>query len=161
VFAAIGYAVFRAIQHFRPPPGRSRSPAWWGPRPKGRSRPRQTPAEFAPVVAGAVPSCADAFAELTRAYEDVRYGSLGSTRPRSGGSKRASTGSCRRSGAAEPRPPADVEPGLPAPTQERFRRFDELGARPRSPPDVGGPFDLRQGRIGVTHGFGSARARGV
>jgi hypothetical protein len=38
--------------------------------------PWQTPAEFAPVVAGAVPSCADAFAELTRAYEDVRYGSL-------------------------------------------------------------------------------------
>jgi hypothetical protein len=28
------------------------------------------------VVAGALPSCADAFAELTRAYEDVRYGSL-------------------------------------------------------------------------------------
>ena len=38
--------------------------------------PWQTPAEFAPVVASAVPSCADAFAELTRAYEDVRYGSL-------------------------------------------------------------------------------------
>lgn len=38
--------------------------------------PWQTPAEFAPVVAGAVPSCADAFEELTRAYEDVRYGSL-------------------------------------------------------------------------------------
>jgi uncharacterized protein DUF4129 len=38
--------------------------------------PWQTPAEFAPVVAGAVPDCADAFAELTRAYEDVRYGSL-------------------------------------------------------------------------------------
>ncbi|HET8525793.1 MAG TPA: DUF4129 domain-containing protein [Actinomycetota bacterium] len=38
--------------------------------------PWQTPAEFAPVVAGAVPSCADAFAELTRAYQDVRYGSL-------------------------------------------------------------------------------------
>jgi hypothetical protein len=27
------------------------------------------------VVAGAVPGCADAFEELTRAYEDVRYGS--------------------------------------------------------------------------------------
>lgn len=37
--------------------------------------PWQTPAEFAPVVAGAVPACADAFVELTRAYEDVRYGS--------------------------------------------------------------------------------------
>jgi Domain of unknown function (DUF4129) len=38
--------------------------------------PWETPAEFAPVVARAVPLCADAFAELTRAYEDVRYGSL-------------------------------------------------------------------------------------
>jgi hypothetical protein len=28
------------------------------------------------VVAGEVPSCADAFDELTRAYQDVRYGSL-------------------------------------------------------------------------------------
>ncbi len=27
-------------------------------------------------MAGEVPACADAFAELTRAYEDVRYGSL-------------------------------------------------------------------------------------
>ena len=38
--------------------------------------PWQTPAEFASVVADAVPSCADVFADLTHAYEDVRYGSL-------------------------------------------------------------------------------------
>jgi Domain of unknown function (DUF4129) len=51
--------------------------ALWGLRRREVVRePWQTPAEFAPVVAGAVPSCADAFAELTRAYEDVRYGSL-------------------------------------------------------------------------------------
>jgi len=114
-FAAIGYAVFRAIRHFRPPAGAEPEPRVPGiqteaalPTVEGlRSRPRfrreppadtvrrwyaealsalrrreivrepwQTPAEFAPVVAGAVPSCADAFAELTRAYEDVRYGSL-------------------------------------------------------------------------------------
>jgi hypothetical protein len=115
VFAAIGYAVFRAIRHFRPPAGAEPDPRVPGtqtevalpavealpPRPRFRREPPadavrrwyaealwalrrreivrepwQTPAEFAPVVAGAVPSCADAFAELTRAYEDVRYGSL-------------------------------------------------------------------------------------
>ena len=38
--------------------------------------PWQTPTEFAPVVAEAVPACADEFARLTHAYEDVRYGSL-------------------------------------------------------------------------------------
>ena len=114
-FAAIGYAVFRAIRHFRPPAGaepESRVPGTQTeaalpavealpPRPRFRREPPadtvrrwyaealwalrhreivrepwQTPAEFAPVVAGAVPLCADAFAELTRAYEDVRYGSL-------------------------------------------------------------------------------------
>ena len=40
-----------------------------------------TPAEFAPLVALAYPECADGFAALTRAYEDVRYGSLRSDRP--------------------------------------------------------------------------------
>jgi hypothetical protein len=115
VFAAIGYAVFRAIRRFRPPAGAEPEPRAVGtqteaplasveplpPRPRFRREPPadtvrrwyaealwalrgreivrepwQTPAEFAPVVAGALPSCADAFAELTRAYEDVRYGSL-------------------------------------------------------------------------------------
>lgn len=38
--------------------------------------PSQTPAEFAPVVAAAFPGCAAEFRELTRAYEDVRYGSV-------------------------------------------------------------------------------------
>ena len=115
VFAAIAYAVFRAIRRFRPPTGSGPDPRAVGtkaeapltaveplpPRPRFRPEPPadtvrrwyaealwalrrqevvrepwQTPAEFAPVVAGAVPSCADAFAELTRAYEDVRYGSL-------------------------------------------------------------------------------------
>jgi hypothetical protein len=115
VFAVIGYAVFRAIRHFRPPAGAEPEPRVPGtqteaalpavealpPRPRFRREPpadtvrrwyaealwalrrreivrepSQTPAEFAPVVADAVPSCADAFAELTRAYEDVRYGSL-------------------------------------------------------------------------------------
>ncbi|HJS27866.1 MAG TPA: DUF4129 domain-containing protein, partial [Actinomycetota bacterium] len=36
----------------------------------------QTPAEFVPAVAAAFPACAAPFAELTRAYEDVRYGGL-------------------------------------------------------------------------------------
>jgi uncharacterized protein DUF4129 len=115
VFAAIGYAVFRAIRHFRPPAGAEPEPRVPGTQTEAAlpavealpSRPRfrreppadtvrrwyaealwalrrreiarelwQTPAEFAPVVADAMPSCADAFAELTRAYEDVRYGSL-------------------------------------------------------------------------------------
>ena len=115
VFAAIAYAVFRAIRRFRPPEGVEPEPRAVGthaeapmaqvdplpPRPRFRHEPPadrvrrwyaealwalrrreivrepwQTPAEFAPVVAGAVPSCADAFGELTRAYEDVRYGSL-------------------------------------------------------------------------------------
>jgi hypothetical protein len=114
-FAAIAYAVVRAIRHFRPPVGAEPEPHALGtqteaalpavealpPRPRFRREPPadtvrrwyaealwalrrreivrepwETPAEFAPVVAGAVPSCADAFAELTRAYEDVRYGSL-------------------------------------------------------------------------------------
>jgi hypothetical protein len=35
-----------------------------------------TPAEFEPAVADALPSVATEFAALTRAYEDVRYGSL-------------------------------------------------------------------------------------
>jgi len=35
-----------------------------------------TPAEFEPAVAGAFPMVAREFAALTRAYEDVRYGSL-------------------------------------------------------------------------------------
>ena len=34
-----------------------------------------TPAEFTPVVAEAYPESAEAFAMLTRAYQDVRYGS--------------------------------------------------------------------------------------
>jgi hypothetical protein len=115
VFAAIGYAVFRAIRRFRPPPGAEPEPGAVGtqaeaplsavqplaPGPRLRREPPadtvrrwyaealwalrrreivrepwQTPAEFAPVVAGAVPACAEAFDELTRAYEDVRYGSL-------------------------------------------------------------------------------------
>ena len=115
VFAAIGYAVFRAIRHFRPPagaepeprvpgtqtetaleariaaPARSRLrrelPAdavrrWYAETLLGLRRldvvrePWQTPTEFAPVVAEAVPACADEFARLTHAYEDVRYGSL-------------------------------------------------------------------------------------
>ena len=114
-FAAIAYAVVRAIRHFRPPVGAEPEPHALGtqteaalpavealpPRPRFRREPPadavrrwyaealwalrrreivrqpwETPAEFAPVVARAVPSCADAFAELTRAYEDVRYGSL-------------------------------------------------------------------------------------
>jgi hypothetical protein len=115
VFAAIGYAVYRAIRRFRPPSGsesesravgtqsegslavteplparprfrreppadtvrRSYAEAVWALRRREVVRePWQTPAEFAPVVAQAVPACADSFEELTRAYEDVRYGSL-------------------------------------------------------------------------------------
>lgn len=38
--------------------------------------PWATPAEFVPVVAHAFPGCSDAFLELTRAYQDVRYGNL-------------------------------------------------------------------------------------
>jgi hypothetical protein len=115
VFAAIGYAVFRAIRHFRPPAGAEPEPRVAGTQTEGAletaaiapSRPRrrrelpadavrrryvetllalrrrdivrepwQTPAEFAPVVAKAVPACANEFERLTHAYEDVRYGSL-------------------------------------------------------------------------------------
>jgi hypothetical protein len=43
--------------------------------------PWQTPTEFAPVVAEAVPGCAAEFERLTHAYEDVRYGSLRLDRP--------------------------------------------------------------------------------
>ena len=38
--------------------------------------PWQTPAEFEPTVVGAFPTVAREFEALTRAYEDVRYGSL-------------------------------------------------------------------------------------
>lgn len=40
-----------------------------------------TPAEFEPAVAGAFPAVAAEFGALTRAYEDVRYGSLRMVRP--------------------------------------------------------------------------------
>lgn len=115
VFAAIGYAVFRAIRRFRPPSGAEPEPRAPGTqatstiavaelppsRPHVRRElpvdavrrwyaeallalrrrdvvrePWQTPTEFAPVVAKAVPGCATEFARLTHAYEDVRYGSL-------------------------------------------------------------------------------------
>ena len=115
VFAAIGYAVFRAIRRFRPPSGAEPEPRVPGTQTTSaietvdelapsrslfrrelpadavrrwyaeallalRARdvvrePWQTPTEFAPVVAEAVPACADEFARLTHAYEDVRYGS--------------------------------------------------------------------------------------
>jgi hypothetical protein len=114
VFAAIGYAVFRAIRHFRPPAGAEPEPRVVGTQTEGAletaavapSRPRlrrelpadtvrrwyaetllalrrleivrepwQTPTEFEPVVAEALPACADEFERLTHAYEDVRYGS--------------------------------------------------------------------------------------
>jgi Domain of unknown function (DUF4129) len=112
-FAAIGYAVFRAIRRFRPKgggaePERSVPAAATVSRlaadqaPAGPTLHRelpadtvrrwyaetldalrahevvketwQTPAEFVPTVAAAYPACAGPFAELTRAYEDVRYG---------------------------------------------------------------------------------------
>jgi hypothetical protein len=115
VFAAIAYAVVRAIRHFRPPAGaelephplgaQSESPIpvvetvparslfrrelpadavrrWYAEtllalRELGIIRePWQTRTEFAPVVGEAVPSCAAEFELLTRAYEDVRNGSL-------------------------------------------------------------------------------------
>ena len=41
-----------------------------------RKEPALTPAEFVPEVAEAFPACEAGFVELTRAYEDVRYGSL-------------------------------------------------------------------------------------
>lgn len=41
-----------------------------------RKDPSLTPAEFGPEMTGAYPECAEAFEALTRAYEDVRYGSL-------------------------------------------------------------------------------------
>ena len=115
VFAAIGYAVFRAIRRFRPPSGAEPEPRVPGTQTEtplevadavpARSRlrrelpadavrrwyaetllalrrldvvrePWQTPTEFAPAVAEAVPGCANEFERLTHAYEDVRYGSL-------------------------------------------------------------------------------------
>ncbi|HZD81027.1 MAG TPA: DUF4129 domain-containing protein [Actinomycetota bacterium] len=44
--------------------------------------PSLTPAEFAAQVAAALPVCAASFAELTRAYEDVRYGHRSIPEPR-------------------------------------------------------------------------------
>ncbi len=41
-----------------------------------RKDPWLTPAEFGPEMADAYPECSEAFEALTRAYEDVRYGSL-------------------------------------------------------------------------------------
>lgn len=41
-----------------------------------RKDPSLTPAEFGPEMTSAYPECAEAFQALTRAYEDVRYGSL-------------------------------------------------------------------------------------
>ena len=41
-----------------------------------RKDPSLTPAEFGPEMTNAYPECAEAFEALTRAYEDVRYGSL-------------------------------------------------------------------------------------
>lgn len=115
VFAAVGYAVFRAIRRFRPPPVGAPEPVppgeqletslpaaepaptrslfrreppadavrrWYAEALEALARrgiakdPWQTPAEFAPVVAEAVPASAAEFDELTRAYEDVRYGAL-------------------------------------------------------------------------------------
>jgi hypothetical protein len=115
MFAAIGYAVFRAIRLFRPPAGAEPEPRGAGTQTEGAletaavapprlrlrrelpadavrrwyistllalrrldivREPWQTPTEFAPVVAEAVPACANEFERLTHAYEDVRYGSL-------------------------------------------------------------------------------------
>ena len=115
IFAAIGFAVYRAIRRLRAPAGGPESilgvPSGIGesalPEPVVPARPRfrreppadavrrmyaasldalqerdlakdpwQTPAEFAPTVCEAFPECAAEFTALTRAYEDVRYGSL-------------------------------------------------------------------------------------
>ncbi|MCI0632638.1 MAG: DUF4129 domain-containing protein [Actinobacteria bacterium] len=115
IFAAIGFAVYRAIRRLRAPTGETEPhlgvPGGTGesapPQPVVPARPRfrreppadavrrmyaasldalhdrdfakdpwQTPAEFAPAVCEAFPECATEFTELTRAYEDVRYGSL-------------------------------------------------------------------------------------
>lgn len=46
-----------------------------------RMDPALTPAEFGPKMTNAYPECAEAFEALTRAYEDVRYGSLRMDRP--------------------------------------------------------------------------------
>jgi len=114
VFAAIGYAIYRAIRTLRPagggpepagiPGGVTEStlaPDEAPVRPRFRREPPadavrrmyaetlevlrrhdivkdpwQTPAEFAPTVVAAFPSCGAEFGELTHAYEDVRYGNL-------------------------------------------------------------------------------------
>jgi Domain of unknown function (DUF4129) len=68
----------RATRH-EPPPDRVRR--WYGEVITGLARrgveleATMTPAEFAPDVAVAYPECGEAFGALTRAYEDVRYGS--------------------------------------------------------------------------------------
>jgi hypothetical protein len=49
---------------------------------RGLAKPSSgTPGEFAPQVARAFPECAHGFRALTRAYEDVRYGSVALDRP--------------------------------------------------------------------------------
>jgi hypothetical protein len=50
---------------------------------RGLAKPAHlTPAEFVPVVARAFPSVRPSFEDLTRAYEDVRYGEREITRDR-------------------------------------------------------------------------------
>lgn len=121
VFAAVGYAIFRAIRHLLPEAGsgppttaapgtvrESPLPVEVAPLPRPLLRreppadrvrrwyaevlealrraglakdPWLTPAEFEPAVVGAHPEVGAEFAALTRAYEDVRYGSLQLDRP--------------------------------------------------------------------------------
>jgi hypothetical protein len=72
--------------------------------------PALTPAEFAPIVARAYPQSAGSFLELTRAYQDVRYGDLRfdrATLHRLEGHRRSVLAVVRRS---EPLPQATEEP---------------------------------------------------
>jgi len=73
--------------------------------------PARTPAEFALDVAGAYPAAAPAFAELTAAYERVRYGSLSEDAASLKRLRDARGRLLRDLRSAEPVPEPDAEPG--------------------------------------------------
>ena len=73
--------------------------------------PARTPAEFALDVAGAYPAAAPAFAELTAAYERVRYGSLSEDAASLKRLRDARGRLLRDLRSAEPVPEPEAEPG--------------------------------------------------
>jgi hypothetical protein len=78
--------------------------------------PAMTPAEFAPEVATAYPESAEGFDALTRAYEDVRYGSGHLDDPtlrELNAHRRSILAAIRRAPSARAAPPSDPTPPAP------------------------------------------------